>query len=189
MKNLLGSLFTYNYPDDTPWLFLLSANRDMIGVFNNWDNLRGGRMEREDWEFERLLTDLGRDYLHDSSSQGLRPGKDTLVARNFEVWYSVTIPIENQIPTEEEIAKAVEVKSRPCPEAPEYGVRPVVANHEMWLRRMQVMLNPGKGNRLGQGRVPSQTEYPPASSGAATGPHGHRGQPRDRTAGRPQPTG
>ena len=151
MKNLLGSLFTYNYPDDTTMVVSLSANRDMIGVFNNWDNLRGSRMEREDWEFEQLLTDLGRDYLHDSSSQGLRPGKDTLVARNFEVWYSVTIPIENQIPTEEEIAKAVEVKADLVQKLQSMGSAPVVANHEMWLRRMQVMLNPGKETAWAKG--------------------------------------
>ena len=160
MRNLLGSMFTYQYPDDTTMVISTVANRDMVGVNNAWDKLRWGRMEKEDWEFENLLGELAQDYMHSASDDGLRPGKSPLKARDFEVWYSLTFPIANQIPTQAEVDRAVEIKKDMLQSLKSMGASPIVANNEMWLRRMQVMLNPGKQTSWAKGKVHFKPSVP-----------------------------
>jgi len=160
MSNLMRSIFTYEYPDDTTMVISTVGTRDMIGVNNNWDALRGGRMEPKDWEFESLLNSLSKDYLVSACQEGLRPGMSTLNARNFEVWYSVTIPISNQVPTDDEMARVVEIKSDLVQKLRSMGGAPLVADNERWLRRMQVLLNPGQNTAWARGKTHVKPSVP-----------------------------
>lgn len=153
MRNQLRSLFTYQYPEDTTMVISLVANRDMVFQHKAWEALRRGRMEPADQEFEDVLDDLAFDYLQTASSDGLRPGKSDLHARDFEVWYSVTMPIAGQIPTDEEVKEAIEIKDTVLQKLISIGCAPYVADHETWLRRMQVMLNPGKNTAWAKGKT------------------------------------
>ncbi|MGR6425746.1 TraC family protein [Aeromonas veronii] len=160
MSNLMRSIFTYEYPDDTTMVISTVGTRDMIRVNNQWDALRGGRMEPQDWEFESLLNSLSRDYLVSACQEGLRPGMSTLNSRNFEVWYSVSIPINNQVPTDAEVARVVEIKSDLVQKLRSMGGAPMVADHEQWLRRMQVLMNPGQNTAWARGKTHIKPSVP-----------------------------
>lgn len=145
LRNSMEALFTLQFPAHATLVISLVANRDLRVIRKNFRDIRYNRMNPTDHEFENLLSDIQADYLDQAIDVGVLPDhRNNMRARNFEVWFSVTIPTKTQHPTVAEVKAAKKLQGEIFSTLDKCGMSPFIANEFHWLRRMQVLLNPGK---------------------------------------------
>ncbi len=144
LRGNLNALFTSRFPANATMVMSLVAHRDLLSMQQNFGAIRYNRMSSADNEFENVLTDIQVGFLKQSIKVGPRPEFSRLKARTFELWVSVSVPIKQQRPNKDEMAAAIKLRNEVMSNLNMAGMAPVIANEDEWLRRMQILLNPGE---------------------------------------------
>ncbi|MCW2456410.1 TraC family protein (plasmid) [Rahnella aceris] len=156
-KDLLSELFKLDYPIDTVCQITLSALPDLHLPLSQWATTRGGRMSGPDKEKADLLNAYMLDYFIRSQHQPLKPDYDLLTLRDFQVWFSYSIPLAGALPTDAELRKIDALYTEVQSKLRTIGMRPFAASGENWLYCMDKILNPGAKTRWSEGNVEINT--------------------------------
>ncbi len=105
LRGNLSSLFTSRFPANASLAMSLVAHRDLLHIKRNFSEIRYNRMSPADNSFENVLTDIQVGFRNQCITDGPRPEFGRLKARTCEVWVSVAIPIKQQRPTQDEMAR------------------------------------------------------------------------------------
>lgn len=171
LRGNLSSLFTSRFPANATLVMSLVAHRDLLDIKRNFSEIRYNRMSSADNSFENVLTDIQVSFLNQCITDGPRPEFSRLKARTFEVWVSVSIPIKQQRPTQDEMASAIKLRNEVLSNLSMAGMAPVIADEDTWLRRMQILLNPGEKTQWAEGRTQVKPSVPLRSQVLEPGRH------------------
>ena len=159
LRQTLRSIYTLNYPADTTVNTSLVANRDLVSQMNNWRSVRYNRMSFMDRQFENDIVDIMDSYHGESISEGCRyPSR--IYMRNLEVWHSVCVPTKKQNPTKKEAEKVQSLLRETLSRLQAEGMNPRIANHNDWIRRMQVIFNSGNKSAWHKGPTSARPTVP-----------------------------
>lgn len=89
-----------DFPTDTVCQISLTALPDLTLQLSAWSAVRGGRMTGNDKLKADLLNGYQLDYYDRSMHKPLKPDHDNLMLRDFQVWISLSIPLQSALPTE-----------------------------------------------------------------------------------------
>lgn len=159
LRNTLRSIYTLDYPADTTINTSLVANRDLVNQMKSWSDIRYNRMDSQDRPFESDIVDIMKSYLAESIEEGCRP-PSKIYMRNFEVWFSVCIPTKKQKPTGKEAEKVEALRREVFARLQGEGLRPRMATHTDWIRRMKVLFNSGQHSSWQKGKTVAKPTVP-----------------------------
>lgn len=160
-KDILSELYKMDFPSDTVCQVSFTGLPDLIMPLSSWAAVRGGRMTGSDKEKADLLNAYQLDYFVKSQHEPLKPyPADPLKLRDFQVWFSFTIPLQNALPTETEHRKIDMLYSEIDSKLKTMGMMPHAASAETWLYCIDKILNPGKQTRWNEGNMEVDTMRP-----------------------------
>ncbi|MBS9441190.1 TraC family protein [Photorhabdus heterorhabditis] len=156
-KDILSELYKMDFPVNSVCQVTFSGLPDLIMPLSSWASSRGGRMTGKDKEKADLLNAYQLDYFIRSQYEPLKPHYDQLTLRDFQVWFSFTIPLQNALPTELEHRRIDMLYSEIVSKLKTMGMFPHPASAENWLYCMDKLLNPGKNTRWAEGNIEFNT--------------------------------
>ncbi|EBG2148450.1 AAA family ATPase [Salmonella enterica] len=156
-QDVLAELFKMDFPVDTICQTSLSALPDLTLQLSAWSSVRGGRMTGNDKLKTDLLNAYQLDYYDRCMHAPLKPDHDKLSIRDFQVWFSFSIPIQSALPTESEHHRIDTLYSDVKSKLVTMGMPPFSVDSESWVYCIDKFLNPGKKARWADGSVELNT--------------------------------
>ncbi|MGB3251499.1 TraC family protein [Buttiauxella gaviniae] len=156
-KDVLSEMYKMDFPVNTLCQVSLSALPDLTLQLSAWSSVRGGRMTGDDKLKTDLLTAYQLDYYDRCMHTPLKPNTDKLSIRDFQVWFSFSIPIQAALPSESEQRKLDTLYSDVNNKLKNMSLNPIPAHAEGWVYCLDKLLNPGKNSRWSDGYVEVDT--------------------------------
>ena len=156
-QDVLAEMFKMDFPTDTVCQISLTALPDLTLQLSAWSAVRGGRMTGNDKLKADLLNGYQLDYYDRSMHKPLKPDHDNLMLRDFQVWISLSIPLQSALPTELEHSRIDSLYSELVSKLITIGLHPFKVDAENWLYCIDKVVNPGKNSRWAEGFIDVNT--------------------------------
>lgn len=145
IKNSLQHLFQTEFPKASTMQVQLVSLPDIEDQMYGFRAIRGGRTQGPDKEKIEAISNATHDFFAGSTREPVND-KGFLV-RNYELWFTLKVPIKDALPTSKEVGKFKELLRNTISSLADF--HPKAANEVDWLRRLEVICNLYDGNYIG----------------------------------------
>ena len=140
VMNSLDDLYQKDYPADAIQQVSLFASPYIKPTLDNFEDIREDRI---DGELANLYNSLSRDsynYLKECTVNPIHK-QSGLMVRDFEVWFTLKIPLKKQKPSKSEIREFTILSAKLKNTLSTIGMSPIEMNAESYVHRMQMLHN------------------------------------------------
>jgi len=137
IKNALSNFYKQDFPEDSTIQFSLVSLPDLEDPLTGYNAIRGGRLVGPDQEKVDLMAESIKDFYVKGSGEPIN--RSGFQFRNFEIWLTIKMPIEEALPTDKEIKRFRDLIDQTCMLLSPFG--PIEANENDYHRRMTVLMN------------------------------------------------
>lgn len=151
IKNTLTNLYNNDFPTDSLMQTTLVALPDINNFVAGYDTIRGNRADGIDASLADKMSSDVQDFLQEGTKRPIHASG--LRIRNFEFWVTFKMPIKEQLPTEKEYLQMLKIKEQLSNALKSVNLGPQLMDSDMWLHRMNVLMNHNEDALWRQGRV------------------------------------
>ena len=137
IRNALYQLWRTDYPKDTLIQAQLVCSPDIESSLHGFKSVRGNRMMNSDQEKCEALSSTIHDFFQNGTTEEIN--NSGYKFRNFELWFTVKIPIKEAVPSESELSTLQEITRTIFTRLDSFAPR--IASRRDYYRRMRVLLN------------------------------------------------
>tara|TARA_Y100000766_G_scaffold285485_1_gene309354 strand:- start:297 stop:2867 length:2571 start_codon:yes stop_codon:yes gene_type:complete len=137
IRNALYQLWRTDYPKDTLIQAQLVCTPDIESSLHGFKSVRGNRMMNSDQEKCEALSSTIHDFFQNGTTEEIN--NSGYKFRNFELWFTVKIPIKEAVPSEAELTTLQEITRTIFTRLDSFAPR--IASRRDYYRRMRVLLN------------------------------------------------
>lgn len=143
IRTTFQSILSDDYPPNVLLQFSLVALPRIDSFLNGYNALRGGRMKGVDGEYADAMSENCTSFYADACKSSLDK-RIGVMPRDFEMWLSFKMPIEELFPDTKELSTLSDIKRQAKAALDGIGMSPHLLNDEEWLSRMQTVYNHDK---------------------------------------------
>lgn len=137
IRNALTNMYRKDYPKDTIIQASLVSLPDIENNLYGYNAIRKGRMNNEDASTCESMSESIHDFFRKGAKEPINDSG--FIFRNFELWFTIKMPIADALPTSDETERFKELCRSMRASLSKF--HPKIANESDFKRRMNVLLN------------------------------------------------